>query len=87
MEDGVKTGTKPKKSGFLMGQSSAFTREIWILLKIERTDPKSEALSPNQPLEGRKIPSLQFPTSLSSFQLYCAVSNIIVFLQQSVQEQ
>jgi hypothetical protein len=41
MEDGVKTGTKPKRRGFLMGQSSAFTREIWLILKIERTDPKS----------------------------------------------
>jgi hypothetical protein len=28
MEDGVKTGTKPKKSGFSTGESSSFTREI-----------------------------------------------------------
>jgi hypothetical protein len=28
MEDGVKTGTKPKKSGFSTGESPEFTREI-----------------------------------------------------------
>jgi hypothetical protein len=41
MEDGVKTGTKPKKSGFSTGGFSVFTREIWIFSQIECTDPKS----------------------------------------------
>jgi len=41
MEDGVKTGTKPETSRISMRESPAFPREIWLFLKIERTDPKS----------------------------------------------
>jgi len=41
MEDGVKTGTKSKKSGFSNRESPAFTSEILVFMKMERPDPKS----------------------------------------------